>query len=105
MAPLSHILQIPNLDYPSRLAVGHVNDQVPKQEFSEKAAADRRRCRDRLLPSMQNGQPNFLTKDESRVAAMRQLNVSKGHSISRGSMPMSAKHRDFLVLAIWPGSA
>jgi hypothetical protein len=26
---------------------------------------------------MQNGQPKFLTKDELRVAAMRQLNVSK----------------------------
>ena len=28
-------------------------------------------------PFMQNGQPKFLTKDELRVAAMRQLNVSK----------------------------
>ncbi len=26
---------------------------------------------------MQNGQPKFLTKDELRVAAMRQLDVSK----------------------------
>jgi hypothetical protein len=26
---------------------------------------------------MQNGQPKFLTKDELRVAAMDQLNVSK----------------------------
>ncbi len=26
---------------------------------------------------MQNGQPKFLTKDELRVAAMRQLNISK----------------------------
>jgi hypothetical protein len=26
---------------------------------------------------MQNGQPKFLTKDELRVAAMSQLNVSK----------------------------
>jgi hypothetical protein len=26
---------------------------------------------------MQNGQPKFLTKDELRVAAMHQLNVSK----------------------------
>jgi hypothetical protein len=47
------------------------------QELSEKAAAERRRCRDWLLPFMQNGQPKFLTKDELRVAAMRQLNVSK----------------------------
>ncbi len=29
-----------------------------------------------LLPFMQDGQPKFLTKDELRVAAMRQLNVS-----------------------------
>jgi hypothetical protein len=47
------------------------------QELSEKAAAERRRCRDWLIPFMQNGQPKFLTKDELRVAAMRQLNVSK----------------------------
>jgi hypothetical protein len=47
------------------------------QELSEKAAAERRRCRDWLLPFMQDNQPKFLTKDELRVAAMRQLNVSK----------------------------
>jgi hypothetical protein len=39
--------------------------------------AERRRCRDWLLPFMQNGQPKFLTKDELRVASMRQLNVLK----------------------------
>jgi len=47
------------------------------QELSEKAAAERRRCRDWLLPFMQSGQPKFLTKDELRVAALRQLDVSK----------------------------
>ena len=47
------------------------------QELSEKAAAERRRCRDWLLPFMQDNQPKFLTKDELRVAAMRQLDVSK----------------------------
>jgi hypothetical protein len=47
------------------------------QELSEKAAAERRRCRDWLLPFMQDNQPKFLTKDELRVAAMHQLNVSK----------------------------
>jgi hypothetical protein len=47
------------------------------QELSEKAAAERRRCRDWLLPFMQDNQPKFLTKDELRVAAIRQLNVSK----------------------------
>jgi hypothetical protein len=48
-----------------------------RQELSEKAAAERRRCSDWLIPFMQNGQPKFLTKDELRVAAMHQLNVSK----------------------------
>ena len=43
------------------------------QERSEKAAAMPRL----LLPIMQNGQPKLLTKDELRVAAIRQLNVSK----------------------------
>jgi len=47
------------------------------QELSEKAAAERRRCRDWLLPFMQNAQPKFLTKDELRIAAMRQLDASK----------------------------
>jgi hypothetical protein len=47
------------------------------QELSEKAHDERRRCRDWLLPFMQNDQPKFLTKDELRVAAIRQLNVSK----------------------------
>ena len=47
------------------------------QEFSEEAAAERRRCRDWLLPFMQDNQPKFLAKDESRGAAMRELNVSR----------------------------
>ena len=47
------------------------------QELSEKAAAERRRCRDWLLPFMQDNQPKFLTKDELRGAAMRELNVSR----------------------------
>jgi hypothetical protein len=45
--------------------------------LSEKADAERRRCRDWLLPFMQIKQPKFLTKDELRSAAMRELNVSK----------------------------
>ena len=47
------------------------------QELSEKFAKDRRQCRDWLLPFMQNNQPKFLTKDELRIAAMRELKVSK----------------------------
>ena len=38
---------------------------------------ERRRRRGGLLPFMQNNQPKFLTKDELRGAAMRELNVSK----------------------------
>jgi hypothetical protein len=48
-----------------------------QQQLSEKADQERRRCRDWLLPFMQNNQPKFLTKDELRSAAMRELNVSK----------------------------
>ena len=47
------------------------------QELSEKFAEERLRCRDWLLPFMQNNQPKFLTKDELRSAAMRELKVSK----------------------------
>src|SRR5712671_7031527 len=47
------------------------------QMLSEKAHAERRRCRDWLLPFMQANQPKFLTKDELRSAAMRELEASK----------------------------
>jgi hypothetical protein len=45
--------------------------------LSEKADAERRRCRNWLLPFMQNNQPKFLTKDELRSVAMRELDVSR----------------------------
>ncbi|HEY3656070.1 MAG TPA: hypothetical protein VGL34_13980 [Steroidobacteraceae bacterium] len=45
--------------------------------LTERADAERRRCRGWLLPFMQNNQPKFLTKDELRIAAMRELEVSK----------------------------
>jgi hypothetical protein len=48
-----------------------------QQQLSEKAHEERRRCRDWLLRFMQDAQPKFLTKDELREAAMRELNVSK----------------------------
>jgi hypothetical protein len=48
-----------------------------KQELSDKADDERRRCTNWLLPFMQSDQPKFLTKDELRSAAMRELNVSK----------------------------
>jgi hypothetical protein len=47
------------------------------QEVQEKAADERRRCSHWLLPLMQNGHPKFLTKSELRVAAMRDLQVSR----------------------------
>jgi hypothetical protein len=47
------------------------------QELSLKIALDRRQCRDWLLLFMQNNQPKFLTKYELRIAAMRELKVSK----------------------------
>jgi len=54
------------------------------QELSEKANDERRRCRDWLIPFMLNGQPKFLTKDELRVAAMLQFNVSSGKHVPSG---------------------
>ena len=47
------------------------------KELSEKAQQEQRRCRDWLLHFMQGNQPKFLTKDELRSVAMRELNVSK----------------------------
>jgi hypothetical protein len=47
------------------------------QELSEKADDERRRRRDWLLPFMRDNQPKFLTKNELRAAAVRELNVSK----------------------------
>jgi hypothetical protein len=48
-----------------------------KQELSEKAYEEQRRCRDWLLKFMRNNQPKFLTKAELREAAMRELKISK----------------------------
>src|SRR5262252_4844582 len=47
------------------------------RELSEKADDERRRVRDWLLPFMRDNQPKFLTKEELRAAAIRELNVSK----------------------------
>jgi hypothetical protein len=48
-----------------------------KEELSERFSAQWQQCRDWLWPYMQNNQPKFLTKDELRSAAMRELEVSK----------------------------
>ena len=50
------------------------------QELSQKFTEEWQRCRDWLLPFMQNNRPKFLTKDELRSAAMRELKVSKNAS-------------------------
>ena len=47
------------------------------KELSEKAQQQQGRSRDWLLHFMQGNQPKFLTKDELRCVAMRELNVSK----------------------------
>jgi hypothetical protein len=48
-----------------------------RQELSQKFTEQRQSCRDWLLPFMQNNQAKFLTKDEQRDVAMRELKVSK----------------------------
>jgi hypothetical protein len=53
------------------------DDKKSKSDALGKAAVERQRCRDWLLPFMQNNRPKFLTKDELRNAAMRELKVSK----------------------------
>jgi hypothetical protein len=57
--------------------LGTFDDEEPKPGTLGESPAERRRCRDWLISFMQNGQPKFLTKDELRVAAMHQPNVSK----------------------------
>jgi hypothetical protein len=47
------------------------------QELSRKAADERRRCRDWLLPFMENGRARVTTKAEFYAVAMRELGVSK----------------------------
>ena len=48
-----------------------------KDELSQKADDERRRCQDRLRRFMRDGQPKVLTKAELRDAAMRELRISK----------------------------
>ena len=53
------------------------------QELSEKAAEERRRRREWLLPFMQNSQPK---KDDLRRAALHTLNVEKTHDNQNGEV-------------------
>ena len=56
------------------------------QELSEKAAEERRRRRDWLLPFMQNSQPKTAGKDDLRRAALHTLNVEKTHDNQNGEV-------------------
>ena len=47
------------------------------RELHVKAHAERIRCRDWLLPFMTSKQPKLCTKSELRLAAMKELDVSK----------------------------
>jgi hypothetical protein len=55
------------------------------EELSEKFTEQWPQCCDWLLPYMENNQPKFLTKDDLRSAAIRQLKVSK-HAFDFGWM-------------------
>ena len=48
-----------------------------REELSERFTEQWQRCRDWLLPFMQNNQPKFVTKEELRIVAVRELKVSK----------------------------
>lgn len=63
-------------DFAARVRLTLLN-KARTQELLEKADDERRRCRDWLLPFMQNNQPKFLTKNELRAATIRELKVSK----------------------------
>jgi len=57
------------------------------QELSEKAAEERRRRRDWLLPFMQNSQPKTAGKRRPAYrAALHTLNVEKTHDNQNGEV-------------------
>jgi hypothetical protein len=56
------------------------------QELSEKAAEERRRRRDWLLPFMQIVSRKQLAKDDLRRAALHTLNVEKTHDNQNGEV-------------------
>jgi hypothetical protein len=55
-----------------------------RQELSEQFTEQWQRSRDWLVPFMQNNQPKFLTKDELRSAAMRELKYQRARSTLHG---------------------
>jgi hypothetical protein len=48
-----------------------------KQEQSEQADQERKRCKAWLLPFMLDSKPKFCTKDELRIVALKELQISK----------------------------
>jgi hypothetical protein len=77
MALLSHIPRRALTHQFGVLRCDAAMTKTRQQELSEKFTEQWQRSRDWLVPFMQNNQPKFLTKDELRSAAMRELNVSK----------------------------
>jgi hypothetical protein len=77
MALLSHIPRPALTHQFGVLRCDAAMTKTRQQEISEKFTEQWQRSRDWLVPFMQNNQPKFLTKDELRSAAMRELNVSK----------------------------
>jgi hypothetical protein len=77
MALLSHIPRPALTHQFGVLRCDAAMTKTRQQELSENFTEQWQRCRDWLLLFMQNNQPKFLTKDELRSAAMRELKVSK----------------------------
>jgi hypothetical protein len=63
--------------YRDQVTIMNAMTKSRRQELSEIFAEQWQRSRDWLVPFMQNNQPKFLTKDELRSVAMRELEVSK----------------------------
>ena len=55
----------------------YVMTKPRREELSERFTEQWHRSRDWLLPFMQDNRPKFATKDELRIAAIRELKVSK----------------------------
>jgi hypothetical protein len=75
------------------------------QQLSEQFTEQWQRCRDWLVPFMQNNQPKFLTKDELRSAAMRELKVSKNAFDFAWMAAIEDAGRQDLVRAATPTAA
>lgn len=59
----------------------------------QKARDEQKRCKDWLLPFLSSGKPKFATKAEFRVAAMKELDVSKNSFEASWIMAIEATGR------------